>query len=83
VCAYGGARNGPAVRPVRGARCSAWTTRSDARHGIKTRHLGAQRQPREGAWLGRCAGADAEATGARARCAARATSQRRAPPAPL
>jgi hypothetical protein len=38
------------------------------------RHLGARRQPGEGAWLGWRAGVDAEATDAHAR--ARATSRR-------
>jgi hypothetical protein len=31
------------------------------------RHLGARRQPGEGAWLGRRAGADVEVTGAQGR----------------
>jgi hypothetical protein len=70
------AADGPTVRGVLPVGYGA--DGDDVWHGIKARSLGA-RTPGEGARLGRCAGADAEAAGAwvrRVGAWARATSRR-------
>jgi hypothetical protein len=69
--AYSGARDGSVVRPVRGAH--AYGADGEERRAAQDKNEAsrARRQPREGARLGRHAGADAKARGARARATSR------------